>query len=306
MNNKVFRIISGMVFILLVLAIVIIPIVKRPKAADSSASIKVVAAENFWGNIAQQIGGNTVHVTSIITDPSADPHLYESSAANASAIASANVVITNGLGYDDFMSKLLGTSHAPNRNVLVAAHILGINGDSVNPHLWYDIPRVHEVADTISKAFIAADPAHNDIYKHNVKAFDDSLKPLMATLASIKQKYAGSSVAYTERVAGYVLSSAGLKVSTPPGFSQALEDGSDPSPSDTQAMKDLITSGSIKVLLYNSQASSSVAQGVKSLAQQYNIPVVGVTETLPAGEHTYQSWQQDQLNALQKALSDKQ
>lgn len=294
------RVITGLA-VMLVLIVGTVLLVSKHNA-DNGSGLQVVAAENFWGNIAEQIGGSHVHVTSIITDPTADPHLYESNANNAAAVASAKVVIVNGLGYDDFMGKLLNASKNNDRQVVTAATILGVSGDDANPHLWYDIPKVHLVAEQIAASYEAKDPAHKTDYQDNLKKFDDSLQPLIATINMIKQQYAGTPVAYTEPVPGYLLADAGLSVQTPEGFAKAIEDGTDPNPADSQTMDSLMTSKGVKVLLYNSQATSPVTQHVQDLAKQSGVPVIGVTETLPANEKTYQSWQQNQLNALLKAL----
>jgi zinc/manganese transport system substrate-binding protein len=292
-------------FGLVLAAVVVVGIVVLAKGntgGGRSGTVKVVAAENFWGSIAQQIGGSRVSVTSIITDPSADPHLYESDARDAAALSAADVVVNNGLGYDDFMDKLLSASPNTQRQVLVAADILGVTADGANPHVWYDIPRVQVVAERIEAALAAKDPAHKSEYEQNLAHFKDSVQPLVAAMAQIKAHYPGAPVAYTERVPGYLLADAGLSVKTPAGFARAIEDGDNPSPADTAAMDTLMTSHSVKVLLYNSQATSAVSQHVRDLATQNGIPVVGVTETIPSNEKTYQSWQLDQLHALIAAL----
>jgi len=267
--------------------------------------VQVVAAENFWGNIATQLGGSHVHVTSIITDPSADPHLYESNAKNAAEVSSADVVIVNGLGYDDFMGKLLGGSKNDDRTVITAQTILGV-ADGANPHLWYDIPHVSEVASKITASYITKDPAHKTDYQHNLAAFNQSLQPLLQTIDHIKQQYGGAPVAYTEPVPGYLLNAAGLSVKTPEGFAKSIEDGDDPSPADAAAMDALMTNKSVRVLLYNAQATSPVTEHVKELAKQAGIPVIGITETLPLNQKSYQSWQAAQLKQLQAALAQTQ
>lgn len=287
-----------------VLAAAWLYIIARQTATTSRAALKVVAAENFWGNIAAQIGGTKTDVTSIITDPNADPHLYESDARAADTVSTADVVIENGLGYDDFMNKLLSTAAASNRHVLSAAAILHVTGANPNPHLWYDTPRVLDMADAIKQALVEKDPGDTAYFNQNLHKFDQSLTPILTTINQIKQRYPGAPVAYTERVPGYLLENAGLTIKTPPGFANAIEDGTDPSPADTLAFDSLITSHSIKVILYNAQATSSVTQHIRDLAAQNGIPVVGVTETLPKNEPTYQSWQLDQAKALLTALGN--
>jgi len=288
---------------LLVIALIALLVVRvRQAVAPANGKLQVVAAENFWGDIASQIGGSHVQVTSIITNPNADPHLYESDAHDAAVVASARVVIENGLGYDDFIDKLLAASPNSRRRVISAQKVLNVTGSDPNPHLWYDTPKVPLVAAAIEQQYAAADPAHASIYAANLATFDASLQPIDAIVATIKQKYAGAPVAYTERVPGYLLAGAGLSIKTPPGFASAIEDGNEPSPADTAAMDKLMTGHGIKVLLYNAQTTSAVTEQVKALARAAGIPVIGVTETLPAGQPTYQAWQLSQAKALLSAL----
>jgi zinc/manganese transport system substrate-binding protein len=275
---------------------------KHTSNGTNSNALQVVAAENFWGNITSQIGGSHVEVTSIITNPSTDPHLYESDARDAAALSKASLVIENGLGYDDFMDKLMAASPNNGRQVLSVEKVLDITGDDPNPHLWYDTARIPEVADAIEQALAAKDPSNAATYAANLATFKSSLQPIIDVINQIKTKYPNAPVAYTERVPGYLLAAAGLDVKTPASFAGAIEEGNDPSPNDTSTMDSLMTNHGIRVLLYNSQATSTVTQHVRDLANQSGIPVIGVTETLPPNEHNYQSWQIDQAKALLTAL----
>jgi zinc/manganese transport system substrate-binding protein len=303
-NGYGWRITGGVaVLAVLVIGIVYFALPHSQGSSDKNG-LNVVAAENFWGDIASQLGGSHVHVTSIITDPGADPHLYESNPQNAAAVSSADVVIVNGVGYDDFMSKLLGASKS-NREVLTVADILGVTDNGANPHLWYDIPRVSEVAAKITASYEAKDPANKDDYEHSLAAFNQSLNPLLQTISQIKRQYGSTPVAYTEPVAGYLLQAADLDVKTPQGFAKSIEDGDDPSPADSQTLDKLMTTKAVKILLYNSQATSPVTEHVKDLAKQAGVPVIGVSETLPPSEKNYQAWQQNQLDQLLKALETK-
>jgi len=268
----------------------------------AGGTVNVVAAENFYGDIVAQLGGDRVHVTSIISDPQADPHLYESDARDAAAIAGARVVIENGLGYDDFVDKLVSASGGSDRTVLTVADVLGVHGNDANPHLWYDIPRVPEVARAIVDALSKADPAGAQQYEAALKTFDASLQPLNDAIEQIKTRHPHAPVAYTERVAGYLLAAAGLDVKSLPGFAAAIEDGNEPNASDTAAMDDLMTNHGVKVVLYNSQAESPVTQHVRDLARKNGVPVVGVSETIPRKGQRYQDWQLEQVRALLTAL----
>jgi zinc/manganese transport system substrate-binding protein len=265
------------------------------------AVVHVVAAENFWGNITSQIGGPEVRVTSLITNPNADPHLFETDAADAATLAQAQVVIENGAGYDAWMSSLLGADSG-NPRIVNAASVLHVTSSDPNPHLWYDIPRVPTVAAAIAAALTKAAPDDASTFRANLARFDTSLALIDATLATIKARFHNVSVAYTERVPGYALAVADLDVKTPPGFARAIEDGVDPGPADTLAMQRLIDDHGISVLLYNVQTVTPVTTQMRALATQHGIPVVGVSETLPAGVATYQQWQQSQLTDLLAAL----
>jgi zinc/manganese transport system substrate-binding protein len=240
-------------------------------------------------------------VTSLITSPNADPHLFETNAADAATLAQAQVVIENGAGYDGWMSSLLGADSGKPR-IVNAASVLHVTGSDPNPHLWYDIPRVPKVAAAITAALEQAAPQDTATFKARLAAFDRSLAPLDATLATMKARFHNAPVAYTERVPGYALAVAGLDVETPPGFARSIEDGSDPGPADTLAMQKLINDHDINVLLYNVQTVTPVTAQVRALALQRGIAVVGVSETMPAGAATYQQWQQAQLTKLLHAL----
>jgi zinc/manganese transport system substrate-binding protein len=268
----------------------------------ASGRVTVVAGENFWGNIAQQIGGSRISVHSIISDPNTDPHLYQSDPQAAATITSAQLVIENGAGYDDFMDKILATSSSSARRVLSVQKVLGVTGSNPNPHLWYWTRRLPAVATAISRQLSSIDPAGAQAFSAGVARFDASLKPLLAVISVIKSRYAGTSVAYTERVPGYLVQAAGLTLGTPASFSQAIEDGTDPSPQDTATFDSDITDHKVKVLLYNSQVVDAQTTAIKGLAAGAHVPVVGVSETMPPQYRSFQAWQVAQDHALLAAL----
>ncbi len=228
--------------------------------------------------------------------------MYESGAKDASAITSAQVVIVNGLGYDDFIDKILATSPNPSRTVIKAADI-GKTDANDNPHIWYDLPRVLVIAGDIEAALSKQDPAGQTTYKQNLQVFLDSIIPTLDQINAIGAQYPGAAVAYTERVPEYLLAQAGLKVVSPASFAAAIEAGNEPSPADQAAMMALITHKQIRALIYNAQAESPATKALREAAEANNIPVVAVTETLPSAYQTYQAWQQAQIDALAKALA---
>jgi len=269
----------------------------------ASGQLKVVAAENFWGDLVEQIGGSHVVVTSLISNPNADPHEFTSNTKTTLAVASAGLVIVNGAGYDDFMSKLLSASPSSHRSVLRVADVLDVVGADPNPHFWYDVPQLPTVVDAIANALAAADPMHAAAFRAGARQTIARLQPLERAVRSLRTSYAGTAVAYTERVPGYLLAAAGLKVLTPPGFARSIEAGTDPSFADIAAMRTVMTQRAAKVLIVNAQAASPVTQQLQTLARANGIPVVSVTETMPAGA-TLESWQLSQLHALARALGE--
>jgi zinc/manganese transport system substrate-binding protein len=179
--------------------------------------------------------------------------------------------------------------------------VLGMHGSDLNPHVWYDTGRLPVVAAAVARQLSVIDPRHRAVYQENAQRFDHSLQPLLAVIAEIKRKYAGTPIAYTERVPGYLVQAAGLQLRTPATFALALENGNDPSPQDTAAFDAAITRHEVKVLLYNSQVVDAQTTRIKQLARQSHVPIVGVSETMPPGQ-TFQRWQLGQDNALLRAL----
>lgn len=268
---------------------------------SSKDVIEVVAGENFWGDVVSQVGGSHVKVTSIISNPDDDPHEYESSDRNAIAVATARLVVRNGLGYDDFLTKLVSASGA-HPKVLTVADVLGVTGADANPHLWYDAPRLAEVAEAIATELGELDPANKAEFEANATTFTHSLAPLLGVIGQIRSQYAGTPIAYTERVPGYLVQAAGLRLGIPASFAQSVEDGSDPSPHDTVAFNDAIKNGTVRVLLYNAQVTDAQTTEIKRLATDSGVPIVGVTETMSRSYHHLQDWQLAQAEALFEAL----
>jgi zinc/manganese transport system substrate-binding protein len=270
---------------------------------NQDGRIKVVASENFWGDIAAQIGKAKINLTAMVSDPSTDPHLYEPDVRDGVAIANADIVIQNGLGYDDFITKMLGSSPNPKRTVVNVAVLVGAPKNA-NPHLWYNLDYVSQVSAEIASQLIAKDPQNAAYYQTNVHDFLISLETVYAKVGSIKSKQGGVPMAYTEPVAAYMLEALGLKNKTPQTFAKAIEEGNEPSAADQAAMLALLNGHQVKILIYNAQAESQVTRHIRDVAHGAGIPVVGLTETMPQGL-TYQSWQLAQLDSLSLALNNK-
>jgi len=268
------------------------------RAADGK--IAVVAAENFYGSVAQQIGGDRVAVASILNNPDQDPHLFEVSPAVVRQIAAAQIAIYNGADYDPWMEQLLKVTPKPGRMVIVAADLVHKEvGD--NPHLWYDPPTMPAVAGALAAALAAADPAHQDDYAARLKTFLASLAPLNEKIAAIRGKYAGVPVTATEPVFGYMAAALRLTMRNE-RFQLAIMNETEPSAGDFAAFEQDLKTHQVRVMFYNKQASDKLVQHLVDLARASNIPVVGVTETAPPGL-SYRDWMLTQLDATEKALA---
>jgi zinc/manganese transport system substrate-binding protein len=286
----------------LVVSLALVACNPAPTPSAAGSVLVVIGTENFYADLLAQIGGSRVSATSFINDPNADPHAFESNPEDAALVADANLLIVNGLGYDDFMQRLLGASTKPDRVVIDVQQLLGL-ADTVNVHVWYDPATMPKVAAAVTRALSTLDPTDAAYFAAREQAYLAALKPVTAKIAELKATYAGTPIAFTEDVAGYLTDQIGLVVETPIGFMKAVEEGTDPAPADVAAERDLFTGKVVRVLLYNSQVISPTTTAIHDLAVQQGIPIVGVAETIPPGFQTYQEWQLAQLTALEQALA---
>jgi zinc/manganese transport system substrate-binding protein len=271
-------------------------------ASGQAGAITVVAGENFWGSIAVQLGGSKASVQSVVNDPNADPHEYESSANDARAFAEAKLVILNGAGYDDWGRKLLAANQAAARRVLIVADLLGKKvGD--NPHFWYNPDFVGRVADSITAQYKAIDHAGASYYDQRRADFASALQPYTDEIANIRQRFSGTPVGATESIFVYMAAALSLNLTTPTEFMNAVAEGNDPPASAVVEFQDQIARNQIKVLVYNVQTSTAVTTNIKALAASHHVPSVGVSETLLPDNATFQDWQLKQLKSLEAALS---
>jgi zinc/manganese transport system substrate-binding protein len=271
-------------------------------STGQAGSIRVVAAENFWGSIAAQLGGSKANVQSVVSDPNADPHEYESSTNDARAFADADLVIVNGAGYDDWGQKLLAANPSSNRRVVTVAQLVGKKAGD-NPHFWYNPDYVTRVADQITSSYKTIDSADATYFDQQRTAFAGSLKPYLDRIAEIKAKFGGKPVGSTESIFVYMANALSLDLISPPEFMQAVSEGNDPPASTVATFQDQITSRTIKVLVYNVQTATSITTNFKAIATANHIPVVGISETLQPKNATFQSWQLSQLVDLENGLS---
>jgi zinc/manganese transport system substrate-binding protein len=265
-----------------------------------AGQLSVVAAENFYGDVARQIAGPDVAVASILGNPDQDPHMFEASPSVARALSGARVVIYNGADYDPWMDKLLAAARSPDRQVIVVANLVGKKAGD-NPHLWYDTANVAAAARALSVAFTQADPDHADAYARRLQTFLATLQPIDGEVGRLRAAYHGTPVIATEPVFGYMASAIGLDMHGEK-FQMAVMNDTEPSASDVAAFEGDLRQHRVKVMLYNSQATDSAAQRLLHIAEKSGVPVVGVSETEPPGR-SYQAWMTGQLDALGTALA---
>ena len=267
-----------------------------------TGKIQVVAAENFWGSIASQVGGSHVQVTSIIVNPDTDPHAYEPTPSDARLIAQAEYVIVNGAGYDAWAPKLLDANPASGRTVLTVGDLFG-KKEGDNPHMWYSPSYIDQVVDRMGSDLAKIDSADASAITQQAAQYKSTgLKDYHDTVSAIKAKYSGTRVGATESIAAYLAHGTGLNLVTPSSYLKAVSEGTDPSAADKAEVQNEIASRSIKVFIFNSQNSTPDIQGLVDKATAQGIPVVKITETLAPATATFQDWQTAQLKDLLHAL----
>ncbi|MEU8029606.1 zinc ABC transporter substrate-binding protein [Streptomyces sp. NPDC049099] len=272
-------------------------------AGGSGKTIQVVAAENFWGSIASQLGGSHVKVTSIINNPDADPHDYEPTAADARTVAGAQYTIVNGIGYDAWADKLLAANPGSGRTQLKVGDLVGIKPGG-NPHRWYSPDNVHQVIEKITADYKKIDPADAAYFDQQKKTFETkTLAGYNKLIADIKAKYAGTLIGASESIVTPLSDGLGLKMLTPETFLDAMSEGSDPTAKDKATIDQQIKNKKIKIYVYNSQNSTPDVQAQVKEAKAQGIPVATVTETLTPAGASFQQWQTTQLQGIEQALA---
>jgi zinc/manganese transport system substrate-binding protein len=265
--------------------------------------LQVVAAENFWGSIASQLGGSRVHVTSVIASPATDPHDYEPTAADARTMAGAQLAIVNGIGYDPWAGKLIAANPVHGRVVLTVGDLLGLE-PGANPHRWYSPTDVQKVIDQIARDYTKLDPKNATSFEQQKRRFETrGLAQYKRLIATIKRKYHGVPVGASESIFAPLAEALGLKVLTPTSFLKATSEGTEPTAADKTTIDRQIASRQIKVWVFNSQNSTPDVQRITDAARKKRIPVTTITETPTPPSVSFQGWQARQLEALAAALA---
>jgi len=271
------------------------------------APIRVVAAENFWGSLVSQLGGNDTSVTSIVTDPNTDPHEYEANTSDAVAIANAQLVVVNGVGYDDWALQLIAADDAPNQLVLNVGTLNGVSvtGGIVtgNPHMWYNPVYVNNTVAAMYSDLVSIRPSDRGYFGANYAALNVSLGQLYGQANEIRAHFAGTEVASTESIFVYFANYTDLDLVSPPAFMEAIAEGNDPPTQSVVEFQDQLESGQVKVLVYNEQTVTPITTNMKAIAAENNVTVVGITETIQPPTYSFQVWMGAEYLALYNALN---
>jgi zinc/manganese transport system substrate-binding protein len=293
--------------LLVLLALSLVPLVAGCGGGGASAAgggrLNVVAAEDFWGSIAAQLGGEKVAVTSIVNNPAADPHDYEPTSADARTFAGAQLSIVNGIGYDELASKLLAASTDPERIEVSVGAVLGLgNGD--NPHQWYSPSAVHAVIGAIVAAYEEALPGDASYFQAQKRKFEGAgLGEYERLIAKIKSSYARAPVGASESIFEPLAPALGLHLLTPEGFMDAIAEGTEPTPAEKTTADEQIADGELKLWVYNSQNTTPDVTRLNEAAQAAGIPTATVTETMTPAGASFEQWMSRQLRGIAAALA---
>jgi zinc/manganese transport system substrate-binding protein len=272
-------------------------------SAAGGQVLHVVAAENFWGSIAGQLGGDRVDVMSIIDSPDADPHDYEPTTADARTVASADLVLVNGVGYDPWASKIAAANDTPGQTVLDVGKLLGLDAGA-NPHRWYKPDDVRRVVAELTSDYQRLDPDDAMYFEQRRTAFETTgTAAYRAVMADIRTRYADTPIGASESIVEMLAPALGLNLITPPDFLRAISEGDDPTPADKALIDKQISSKRIAVYVYNSQNATPDIQSQLAEAKAAAIPVTSITETLVPVDASWQDWQTAQLEGLRSALA---
>jgi zinc/manganese transport system substrate-binding protein len=285
------------------------PVLATPATPYSSTGgiIQVVAAENFWGSLVSQLGGNATSVLSIVSDPNADPHEYSANTSDAIAFSNAQLVVVNGVGYDNWALQLIAADNNPSQVVLNVGSLNGVvlGGGIVsgNPHQWYNPVYVNQTVAAMYSDLVQISPEHRADFQQNYATLNLSLASLYGEANSIRTHFAGAVVAATEDIFVYLANYTHLDLISPPEFMQAVAEGNDPPAQSVVTFQCELESGAVKVLVYNQQTVTPITDSMKVIAAEHNVTIVGVTETIQPPGVSFQVWMNAEYLQLYNALN---
>jgi zinc/manganese transport system substrate-binding protein len=272
-------------------------------SAGPGGRIVAVGAENEYANVISQIGGRYVKVSAVMSNPNTDPHSFEASPSVAQTVSHAKVVVQNGVGYDDFMTKIESASPSSSRKVIDVQKLLGVPDSTPNPHLWYKPATMPAVTAALADDLAALEPAHAAYFRSNERRFNVSLQPWLDALRTFRTRHPGTTVATTEPVSDYMLQAAGIADVTPFSMQADIMNGTDPAPQAVTQQNAVLSGHRVMVFVYNRQVTDTVTQNFLTAATKAGVPVVGVYETMPTPGFDYQSWMMAELEAIDRAVT---
>lgn len=265
------------------------------------AEVRIVATENFYGELATQIGGPYVKVLSIMSNPNQDPHLFSSNADVAKGVADAQMLVYNGIGYDAWMNNLISANSKRKRVTICVADLVGKKmGD--NPHIWYDPATMPAYAKELAVKLGELDPEHKEYFNQRLGEFNTSYTEITDQIERMKKSYAGSPICATEPVFNYMADALGLKMFGE-GFQLSVMNDTEPSAKNIADFENRLKTRAVKVLIYNNQVSNPITERMQNLARQSKVAVVGISETQPVGKD-YIQWITGELDQLETALRE--
>jgi zinc/manganese transport system substrate-binding protein len=273
--------------------------------AGRGDQIVAVGAENEYASVISQIGGRYVRATAVMSNPNTDPHAFEASPSVAQTVSQAKIVVQNGVGYDNFMTKIASASPSSSRKVIDVQQLLGVPDSTRNPHLWYKPATMPAVAAALVSDLSALRPAQAAYFRSNQRRFNASLQPWLDALKVFRTRHPDTTVATTEPVADYMLQAAGVRDVTPFSMQADIMNGTDPAPQAVTQQNELLTAHRVMVFVYNQQVTDTVTQNFLKAATGAGVPVVGVYETMPTPGYNYQSWMMAELRAIERAVTNR-
>lgn len=265
-----------------------------------TTAIPITVSINQWGNIVEQLAGQCGTVSTVVTAASGDPHDYAPTSGDIAQFTKAKLVVVNGMGYDEWATKAVQANNS-GVDVVNAATVNNV-ASGANPHLWYAPEYVTATANAVTAELKAQVPEASSYFDQQQADFQTAMEPYFAEISTIKAGATGKTYGATESVFDYMAQAVALTDLTPQGYQNAITNESDPAPGDINAFDKDLTSKKMNVLIFNTQTDESIRQALVWISKSSGVPVVDVTETMPADATSFQEWQIAQLQSLSQAL----
>jgi ABC-type Zn uptake system ZnuABC Zn-binding protein ZnuA len=260
---------------LLAIAAIAAGCVSSTGAGGSDGKLQVVTTTTVLADIVSNVGSDLVSVTSIVPK-NGDAHTFEPRPSDIRTVASAKLLVMNGLGLDDWVIKMIGNAAAEGTPLvqlgvdLPGVQLLpGETAATENPHLWMDVKYAELYVGRIAAALKAADPAHASTYDANAASYTRQLETLdtwvraqIATIPAANRKLVTFHDAFPYYAREYAIDIVGVAVGSP---------GQDPSAGYTARLISTIEAAGVKAIFSEAQFPAKL---VDQLASEANCTVV--------------------------------